>query len=133
MRRSVFAALASVLALGAAALTGCHTHYRKPKTDLGALAAGAAERESLEETDTLIAEEADAMLASGGADRARLDRDARELGLSGAPELLEILDRDCAQDGEIARFASARGMSAGTAERYLAARFDVAVCGSAAP
>jgi len=119
--------------LAAAVLSSCHTHYGRPKTDaeVGALAANSWERLKLEETEALIGREY-AAAQDGASDRERLDRGARELGLTDASELFAILGRDCAEPGEIARFAAARGLSAPTAARYLETRFGAAACGSTA-
>lgn len=129
--RAAAATLALAVALGA-----CHPHYTKPPNDAadpaGAWGEGldGGERARLIETDARILAEASAF-ARSAADAARLEADARELGLSSGRELLGIVDRGCLEPEDVGRFAVARGVGTETAARYLSERFGVGACGRA--
>jgi hypothetical protein len=131
MRRPRLPSAAFALCLSA--LAACHSHYREPARDAGDPAGpwGASlapeERARLAATDALILAE-----LSSAPDAARLDADARALGLSGAGELAAALERDCLEPSEVGRFASASGVGERTAESYLEARFGAAACGASA-
>jgi hypothetical protein len=120
----------AALALALAALSGCHSHWTEPATDADpagpwGASLDPAERARLIETDALIRAE-----ISAAPQAARLDGDARALGMTDARELAAVLDGDCLRSADVGRFAAARGLGAETAARYLDARFGAATCGA---
>ena len=90
-----------------------------------------AEADAVSRTDAVIR---DALAAAGPLDAAaprRYDSVARALGLSDGAELIATVSRDCLMTRDAERFATVRGLTGATAERYLSRRLGVRLCSEA--
>lgn len=108
-------------AAAAAVLSGCFIEPRDARRP-------AAPDAAFAQTDALIERELAAARESGRFDPARLDGPARDLGLSGGGELIELASRNCLEPRALERFAAARGASPEAAGSHLQARYGVKLC-----